>query len=955
MGERTRIDSFKTLGKYTLVEKLSDGYLGPVYTSYDQEFDRIIEIRILCDDIKWDADILALFRKECESVAGLQHPNIASIIETNTEGKFPYMVMEALGDRNLKKLIEQKSPISFEAKIAIMVQVAEGLGYAHKNGILHHNLCPENIYLSPDDCIKIRDFTLTQVLMKHLPHPGVSWGAPIYLSPEQIQNKQSDARSEIFALGIIFYEFLTGVHPFYDPDGNKALDNILQNVLIHTFEQYPEFHPRIWHILKTCLAKNPDDRYENVNKLLEAYSSLLKEMAEDVRLILSELQASFTSLRMAAEQPDAPESVVTLFDEVRHVLHHVENADYVKLDSLITDLMKIYPDIRDSSGEQKMLDSILHPGSQPEEPPSTDKGDEFSGQEELPHMEGETLEISASENAAASDFVKEEARLPEEPADETPTEDTGDAASGAEAEDDYPCQKDATESSPKDPVHLSNGENEEEAVTEYTEEEPADSSETAPQKSSEVNGKSSLTHVASRQKKNRFSRPTYRMAAVLMSILLIVAAFHILQEKNMGETLHGAWQNFILDPWTTVKASAWNYSSSDNSGEASPVIAEITENRSDFQYEDALMEELEESSFRDVLPSPPQTQIDRIGSMIDGGKLNQAEEELYRLRRMYPNSTALTSLGRRLQARISGTAPGQKSGQAPLMGTGRNKEDAWERQFINFFSQGEYKEANQVVGLWLGEMPESSRARKSEATIKEIQTRIAACTSAMEHKRYRAALSEVDIAERMNPTDPQIAVLRQEIESRMSSSRGILSVYRLDAKASILLDGKRIDNDGEIRGIGIPAGSHTITVENDGYLIASRNQEFQDGQEMVFVYDLNRRNIRPMMESDRELLSQREAMEASYSFTLEHMHGIFRGNCRGELKIGYHEIVYQPSSGSHGFRIPFKLLKLKSDGKSIDLYFKSDNEHFHEFMFEDEQTARNFTQIWRTLKSMPQY
>jgi serine/threonine protein kinase/tetratricopeptide (TPR) repeat protein len=954
MGEPIGIDSLKTLGKYTLIEKLSDGYLGPVYRGFDQELDRAVEVRILCNGIKWDADILDLFRKECASVASLQHPNIASIIEANTEGKFPYIAMESLGNRNLKKLIEQKSPISFEAKIAMMVQIAEGLDYAHKNGILHHNLCPENIYLSPDDGIKIRDFALTHVLMGHLTRPGVRWGAPIYLSPEQIQHKQCDARSDIFALGIIFYEFLTGVHPFYDPDGNKTLDNILQDIQIPTFEQYPEFHPRIWRILKTCLAKNPDDRYGNVNKLLEAYRSLLKDMAEDVRLMLSELQASFTSLRIAAEQPDASESVITLFDKVRHALHHVENTDYVKLDLLTTDLMKVYPEIRDSSGEQKMLDSILNPRSRPDELPFTDKRNDISGQEKPPRIEEETYEVSTSENPAASDSIMEEAGLPEESVDEAPSSDAGDAALAAGVEDNCPCQKNGTESTPKDPVHLSNEENNEEADTECAEEKPIGSSVTVPQKSSEISRKSSLTRVAFRQKKYRFSRPTFRMAAVLLSILLIVAAVHILQEKNMGETLHGAWQNFILDPLTTLKTSSLNDSSSGNSGEVLPTIAEITENGANLQYEDALLEEMEESYSRDSATSPPQTQLDRIGAIIDGGNLDQAEEELYRLRRLYPNSTAVTSLGRRLQAKISGIASGQQSGQVPRRSTGRNKEDAWESQFANFFSQGEYKEANQVVGLWLGELPKSSRAQKSAATIKEIQTRIAACTSAMEEKRYRAALSELGIAERINPADPQFAVLRQEIESRMSSAMGTLSVYPLGAKASILLDGKRIDSDGEIRGISIPVGSHTIAVENDGYLVASRNQQLLDGQEMAFVYDLSARDIRPMIESDRELLSQRQAMEESYSFTLEHVHGIFRGTCRGELKISYHEIVYQPTSGSHGFRVPFKLFKLKSDGRSIDLYFISDNEHFHQFMFEDEQTARHFTQIWEKLKSLPQ-
>ena len=548
MGEPAQICSLKTLDKYPLIEKLNDEYLGPVYRSFDQKLGRTMEIRILRDGIKWDADLLDLFRKECQSIARLRHPNIASLMEINVGGVFPYIVMESPGDSNLKKLIEQKSPMSFEAKIAVMIQVAEGLGYAHKNGILHRNLCPENIYLSENSHVKIRDFAIAHVLMKHLPHPGVRWGAPIYLSPEQIRHKPCSARSDIFALGIIFYEFLTGVHPFYDPDGNKTLDNILQYIEIPTFEQYPEFHPRIWQILKTCLAKNPDDRYVDVNGLLEAYRGLLKEMSDDAQLMRSELQASFPSLRIAAERPDAPQGIVRLFDKVRNVLHSVENAGYMQLDMLITDLMKTYAEIWDASGERNILDSILHPRYQPEERFVIDRRDNSPRQEELPPPREDTCEMPELENPVASGPVREEARLPEQLSEEAPVAFLEDNTRVPETDDVCACRENITESVPDDSIHSCNEEERGNADPEYAGEDPARGRETTPPESAGPNENSPRMRVALHWKKYRFPRPTYRTAVILLSILLIVVAVHIVQEKKEGTALREMWQNLILNP-----------------------------------------------------------------------------------------------------------------------------------------------------------------------------------------------------------------------------------------------------------------------------------------------------------------------------------------------------------------------------------------------------------------------
>jgi hypothetical protein len=177
-------------------------------------------------------------------------------------------------------------------------------------------------------------------------------------------------------------------------------------------------------------------------------------------------------------------------------------------------------------------------------------------------------------------------------------------------------------------------------------------------------------------------------------------------------------------------------------------------------------------------------------------------------------------------------------------------------------------------------------------------------------------------------------------------------VYRLGGRGKLLLDGRPVGNDGEISSESIAIGNHTIAIEFDGNIVVSRNQEFFENQGVSLVYDLAKKTMRPMAEADRDLLNQRNAMEAVYRYAVDHSHGILRGNCRGVLSIGYSDVWFKPSSGSHGFRVPFSQLKARSEGKSVDLLYASDNRQLQSFKFPDAQTAENFRQKWGELKSL---
>ena len=179
-----------------------------------------------------------------------------------------------------------------------------------------------------------------------------------------------------------------------------------------------------------------------------------------------------------------------------------------------------------------------------------------------------------------------------------------------------------------------------------------------------------------------------------------------------------------------------------------------------------------------------------------------------------------------------------------------------------------------------------------------------------------------------------------------------MSVYRLGAKATLLLDGRPIGNDGEIENESVPIGSHILAVENSGNVIASKKFDFFEGQRAAIVYDMAKQNLRSMADSDRDLLAQRKTMEEVRSFDVEHDHGAFRGSCRGVLMIDYLDVAYKPSAGEHGFRIPFKLLKINGNGKSVELYYIADNKHFQNFRFQDERAAEKFRRIWGELKTI---
>jgi tetratricopeptide (TPR) repeat protein len=278
------------------------------------------------------------------------------------------------------------------------------------------------------------------------------------------------------------------------------------------------------------------------------------------------------------------------------------------------------------------------------------------------------------------------------------------------------------------------------------------------------------------------------------------------------------------------------------------------------------------------------------------------------------------------------------------------REEDWERRVSALFGAGKYDEAGRLLDEWKAESPESAGALLAGARIRAMRLGLEAYSTAMERNHYPQALAALDEAAALNPSDPNLGGLRRQAEERQANARAVLTILRLGRPGKLLLDGRPIGAQGEAHNLPVPVGSHTLTVEADGRRMASRIEDYFEGQRMTLVYDSGQ--LRPMAESDRERIARREFLEQTHGFEAEHTHGLLRGSCRGTLAIDSAEVVYTPESGDHGFRLPFRLLELgKTGGRNLELRYGADNRRFQSFRFPDEPTAARFVEIWNELKT----
>src|SRR5262245_57148311 len=255
------------IGKYHVVRLIGAGGMGRVYEAHDPLIDRRVAIKTLSLDILNDAEARSRFFREARAAGQLSHPHLITIFDTGESDGHPYLVMEFLECEDLSRvLVGRQLPLA--TKLQLMTQMCHGLAYAHDRGVVHRDIKPANIFLTAQG-IKILDFGLARGAVSEVTQTGRVLGTPNYMAPEQIRGESTDHRSDIFALGVVFYELLSGRKAFEGDSVAATIYKVLE------FQPEPVHHgdatlPIALSALVTrALAKDRNARYQRVDEMLQ--------------------------------------------------------------------------------------------------------------------------------------------------------------------------------------------------------------------------------------------------------------------------------------------------------------------------------------------------------------------------------------------------------------------------------------------------------------------------------------------------------------------------------------------------------------------------------------------------------------------------------------------------------------------------------------------------------------
>ena len=258
-----------TLGEFDIVGLLGRGGMGIVYLAHEIALDRKVAIKVLLPSIVRGKDIVERFRREAKIAASLRHRHITPIFSFKETNKLLFFVMEYVEGTDLKTLIRRRSPMPHPEAVRMMLQICNGVGYAHRAGLVHCDLKPHNILISNSERIKITDFGISRALATISPDEQleVVWGSPQYFSPEQAAGTAPSPASDVYSLGVILYEMLTGRLPFEatEPEMLAELHQLAPVVPPSTYD--PSIPPELDQILAKVLSKEPAARYRTADQL----------------------------------------------------------------------------------------------------------------------------------------------------------------------------------------------------------------------------------------------------------------------------------------------------------------------------------------------------------------------------------------------------------------------------------------------------------------------------------------------------------------------------------------------------------------------------------------------------------------------------------------------------------------------------------------------------------------
>jgi predicted Ser/Thr protein kinase len=331
------------IGKYDVVKELGRGGMGVVYKAHDSLMERDVAIKLISEMVLAVPEIKSRFLREAQTAGKLSHENITVIFDVGEDKGRPFIVMEYLEGSDLGEMIEEGKELSLIEKLDYSVQICHGLSYSHSKGIIHRDIKPGNIRVTAGRKVKIMDFGIARAESSNLTRTGAIIGTPYYMSPEQVQGKKIDKRSDIFSFGVLFYELITRRKPFPGDEPTGVMYKIVFEEPDRIDDKALSQPRELRQIVLKLLAKDPDKRYQD-----------LSEAAVDIEKILHQMKTG--EWKKKEEEGKRIDKAV---DEIRS---HIAAKRFKKANELLDRAAKAFPD----EDEVTKLQAELHQAEQEE-------------------------------------------------------------------------------------------------------------------------------------------------------------------------------------------------------------------------------------------------------------------------------------------------------------------------------------------------------------------------------------------------------------------------------------------------------------------------------------------------------------------------------------------------------------------------------------------------------------
>ena len=277
----------KKLGRYEILGILGRGSMGVVYKGIDPQINKLVAIKTMNPKVLQQEDMQQRFYREGTILGRLQHPNIIHIYHVGADGDTCYIAMEYLDGISLDRVLERKEKLSLDRVLHIICQVCEGLNEAHRQSVTHRDIKPANIFLQENDHVKVLDFGVAHFQNSQLTNSGMLLGTINYIAPEQITGLRVDYRADIFSVGVILYEMITGLNPFLGDNISKTMMNIVDN----DAPTPTDIPSNLCDIMEKALHKDRDKRYASAEIL-----------AHELELVRNELKGDTASVEIARDK-----------------------------------------------------------------------------------------------------------------------------------------------------------------------------------------------------------------------------------------------------------------------------------------------------------------------------------------------------------------------------------------------------------------------------------------------------------------------------------------------------------------------------------------------------------------------------------------------------------------------------------------------------------------------------